>query len=208
VNGQGFTTKPLQRFPEAIAARRFPKCTTLLPKGQTNLGRASRIHRAPLTARRRSELHPSSSNYSAKGVPFHPHGCTIFSSGHPTNRSLRRGTRENHSSPLKYHQSNIIIIMTTSYHKLSGTIIRGTPKPPKSQLVTPISTNPQRPDGRDSGQGSVHSRDTISSRPSPASGRNSRPRQIHASPEGLLKQRTHLRLARGPARAGFAEKQP
>jgi hypothetical protein len=91
---------------------------------------------------------------------------------------------------------------------LSGTIIRGTPKTHKSQLVTPISTKLQRPDGRDSGQGSIHSRDTISSRPSPASGRNSRPRQIHASPEGLLKQRTHLRLARGPARAGFAEKQP
>jgi hypothetical protein len=91
---------------------------------------------------------------------------------------------------------------------LSGTIIRGTPKIPKSQLVTPISTKLQRPDGRDSGQGSVHSRDTISSPPSPASGRNSRPRQIHASHEGLLKQRMHLRLARGPARAGFAEKQP
>jgi hypothetical protein len=91
---------------------------------------------------------------------------------------------------------------------LSGTIIRGTPKTPKSQLVTPINTKLQRPDGRDPVQGSIHSRDTISSRPSPASGRNSRPRQIHASPEGLLKQRTHLRLARGPARAGFAEKQP
>jgi hypothetical protein len=54
---------------------------------------------------------------------------------------------------------------------LSGTIIRGTPKTPKSQLVTPISTKLQRPDGRDPGQGSVHSRDTISPRPSPASGR-------------------------------------
>jgi hypothetical protein len=54
----------------------------------------------------------------------------------------------------------------------------------------------------------VHSRDMISPRPSPASGRNSRPRRIHASPEGLLKQRAHLRLARGPARAGFAVKQP
>jgi hypothetical protein len=35
-----------------------------------------------------------------------------------------------------------------------------------------------------------------------------RPRWIHASPEGLLKQRAHFQLARGPARAGFAEKQP
>jgi hypothetical protein len=54
-------------------------------------------------------------------------------------------------------------------------------------------------------QGSVHSRDTISPRPSPASGKGSRPRRIHVSPVGPLKQRTHLRLARGPV---FAEKQP
>jgi hypothetical protein len=91
---------------------------------------------------------------------------------------------------------------------MSETIIRGTLKTHKSQLITPISTKLQRPDGRNFGQDSVHSKDTISPRPSPASGRNSRPRQIHASPEGLLKQRAHLRLARGPARAGFAEKQP
>jgi hypothetical protein len=48
----------------------------------------------------------------------------------------------------------------------------------------------------------------ISPHPSPASGKGSRPRRIHVSPEGPLKQRTHPRLARGPARAGFAEKQP
>jgi hypothetical protein len=48
----------------------------------------------------------------------------------------------------------------------------------------------------------------MSPRPSPASGKNSRPRWIHVSPEGHLKQRVHLRLARSPARAGFAEKQP
>jgi hypothetical protein len=91
---------------------------------------------------------------------------------------------------------------------LSGTIIRGTPKTPKSQLVTPISTKLQRPDGHDLGQGSVHSRDTISPRLSPASGKDTRPRRIHVSPEGPLKQRAHLRLAQGPARAGFTEKQP
>jgi hypothetical protein len=71
-----------------------------------------------------------------------------------------------------------------------------------------ISTKLQTPDGRNSGQGSVHSRDVISPRPSLASDRNSRPRWIHASPEGLLKQRALLQLARGPARAGFAVKQP
>jgi hypothetical protein len=90
---------------------------------------------------------------------------------------------------------------------LSETIIRGTPKTPKLGWYH-HQHKLQRPDGRDSGQGSVHSRDTISLRPSPASGRNSRPRQIHASPEGLLKQRAHLRLFRGPARARFAVKQP
>jgi hypothetical protein len=39
-------------------------------------------------------------------------------------------------------------------------------------------------------------------------GRNSSPRRIHALPEGLLRQWAHPRLARGPARAGFVEKQP
>jgi hypothetical protein len=70
------------------------------PRGEPKLGRVSRIHRAPLTARRLSELHPDSSNYSAKGIPFHPHGCTVFPGGHPTNRSLRRGTRETARAPL------------------------------------------------------------------------------------------------------------
>jgi hypothetical protein len=66
----------------------------------------------------------------------------------------------------------------------------------------------QRSNGRNTGQSSVHSRDTISPRSSPASGRNSRPRRIHTSPKGPLKQRAHLRLFRGPARASFAVKQP
>jgi hypothetical protein len=92
---------------------------------------------------------------------------------------------------------------------LSGTIIRGTLKAPKSQLVTPISTKLQRPDGSIQGtrlsQGSVHSRDAITPRLSPASGKGSRPRRIHVSPEDPLQQRTHLRLARGPV---FTKKQP
>jgi hypothetical protein len=90
---------------------------------------------------------------------------------------------------------------------LSRTIIRGTPR-----LLNSAGNHHQhklqRPDGCNLGQGTVHSRDMISPRPSPASGRNSRPRWIHASPEGLLKQQAHIRLARGPARAGFAVKQP
>jgi hypothetical protein len=90
---------------------------------------------------------------------------------------------------------------------LSGTIIRGTPNTPKLGWTSP-SAQAAENDGRNSGQGFVYSRDAISPRSSPASGRNSSPRRIHASPEGLLKQRTHPRLARGPARAGFAVKQP
>jgi hypothetical protein len=88
---------------------RFPKCTALLPKGRTRLGRASCIHRAPLTAQRLSELHSGSSNYSAKGVPFHLHGCTVFPGGHPTNRSLRWGTRETARVPLRATSTIIII---------------------------------------------------------------------------------------------------
>jgi hypothetical protein len=44
--------------------------------------------------------------------------------------------------------------------------------------------------------------------PSPASGRNSGPRRIHASPEGLLRRKAPPWLSRGLARAGFIEKQP
>jgi hypothetical protein len=87
------------------------------------------------------------------------------------------------------------IFVATPSTCLSGTIIRGTPKNLKTRLVNTISTKVQRPDGRNTGQSSIRSRDMISPRPSLASGRNSRLRQIHASPEGLLKQRAHLRLA-------------
>jgi hypothetical protein len=44
--------------------------------------------------------------------------------------------------------------------------------------------------------------------PDPGLGENSSPGRIHASPEGLLRQWAHPWLARGPARAGFVEKQP
>jgi hypothetical protein len=58
---------------------------------------------------------PGSSNQSAKGIPFHPHGCTLIPGGHSMDRSLQRGTQENGLSPLEYH--NIIIMITSSYHK-------------------------------------------------------------------------------------------
>jgi hypothetical protein len=46
------------------------------------------------------------------------------------------------------------------------------------------------------------------SHPSPASGWNSSPKRVHASPEGLLRQRAPPRHSQGPARAGFVVKQP
>jgi hypothetical protein len=144
------------------------------------------------------------SNHSSEASGATPGGCARV-------HQLEQNATEKDRSPCKKVRQSLQASTHTPFEArglLSGTIIRGTPKTPKSQLVTPISTKLQRPDGRNSGKGSVHSRDTISPRPSPTSGRNSRPRQIHASPEGLLKQRAHLQLARGPVRAGFAEKQP
>jgi hypothetical protein len=43
---------------------------------------------------------------------------------------------------------------------------------------------------------------------SPASGGNSSPGRIHASPEGPLSQQTHPRLTRSPARADFVMQRP
>jgi hypothetical protein len=90
---------------------------------------------------------------------------------------------------------------------LSGTVIRGTPNTPKHGWQPP-SAQAAETDGHDSGQGFVYPRDAISSRPSPASGGNCSPGRSYVSPEGLLKQWTHPRHARGPTRAGFVEKQP
>jgi hypothetical protein len=88
---------------------------------------------------------------------------------------------------------------------LSGTIIRGSLKAPKSQLVTPISTKLQRPDGCDQvkdrsirGTRSLLARAQPRARATDPGGSTSRPRPP-------LKQRTHLRLARGPV---FTKKQP
>jgi hypothetical protein len=102
--------------------------------------------------------------------------------------------------PLMYFRSPLLCSL------MSGTVIRGTPDPPKHGWKPP-SAQAEEADGHDSGQGFVCSRDTISPHPSPAPGGNSSPRRILASPEGLFKQRTHPRLARTPARAGFVEKQ-
>jgi hypothetical protein len=54
---------------------------------------------SPIDGTTAKQTTPSSSNYSAKGVPFHPHG-TVFPGGHPMNQSLRRGTQETARVPL------------------------------------------------------------------------------------------------------------
>jgi hypothetical protein len=85
---------------------------------------------------------------------------------------------------------------------LSGTITRGTPNAPNHGWLTPS----------DQLTGAIQAK-TLSTRRtrsylSPASGWNSGPRRIHASPEGLLRQQAPPRLSRGSARAGFIMKQP
>jgi hypothetical protein len=47
------------------------------------------------------------------------------------------------------HLFDVIVQLNHLGYPSVGTIIRGTLKAPKSQLVTPISTKLQRPDGCD-----------------------------------------------------------
>jgi hypothetical protein len=78
--------------------------------------------------------------------------------------------------------------------RLSGTVIRGTPDSPNHGWKT--SSKQTIKTGKHSSK--IHlPRDAILSRPSPASGKDSSPGWIHASPEGLLRQQAHPRLARG-----------
>jgi hypothetical protein len=86
--------------------------------------------------------------------------------------------------------------MTFASSVLSGTVIRGTPNTPKHGWKT--SSKQTEKAGKHSAKLKPHlPRDAISSRPSPASGKNSGPERIHTSPEGLLRQQAHPRLARG-----------
>jgi hypothetical protein len=143
------------------------------------------------------------SNHYSEASGATPSGCAR---AHPPEQNVTEKGR----SPCKKVRQSLQASTITPFEArglLSGTIIRNTPRLLNS-AGNHYQHKLQKPDGCNSGQGSVHLRDTISPRPSPASGRNSRPRRIHVSPEGLLKQRVHLRLARGPARAGFAVKQP
>jgi hypothetical protein len=85
---------------------------------------------------------------------------------------------------------------------LSGTIIRGTPNAPNHGWLTPSNQLTGVVQAKTSSARGTRSH------PSLASGWNNSPRQVHASPEGLLRQRVPPRLSRGPARAGFVVKQP
>jgi hypothetical protein len=79
---------------------------------------------------------------------------------------------------------------------LSGTVIRGTPDTPKHGWKTSLKQTIKA--GKNSSKLKLRlPRNAISSRPSPASGKNSSPEWIHASPEDPLRQQTHPRLTRG-----------
>jgi hypothetical protein len=56
---------------------------------------------------------PGSSNYSAKGVPFHPHGCTVIPGGHfrtgPYEEVLEKKRPEPPRVSQYHHWDNIIV---------------------------------------------------------------------------------------------------
>jgi hypothetical protein len=93
-----------------------------------------------------------------------------------------------------------------AYPVMSGTVIRGTPNTPKHGWKT--SSKQTVKTGKHSSKLKPNlPRDATSSRPSPASGKNSSPGRIHASPEDLPRQWAHPRLARGQAQANFVVQQ-
>jgi hypothetical protein len=116
----------------------------------------------------------------------------------------RRKTEKGRSPHRKRGKSLQASTITPSKARglLSGTIIRGTPNAPNNGWLTPSDQLTCAV------QAKTSSTRRTRSYPSPASSRNSRPRRIHASPEGLLRRQAPPRLSRGPARAGFVEKQP
>jgi hypothetical protein len=127
------------------------------------------------------------SNHSSEASGATLGGCAR---AHPLEQSVTEKGR----SPRKKVRQSLQASTNTPFEArglVSVTIIRGTPNTPKYGWKPP-SAQAAETDGHDSGQGFVYSRDAISPRPSPASGENSSPRRIHASPEGLLKQRRTL----------------
>jgi hypothetical protein len=80
--------------------------------------------------------------------------------------------------------------------RVSGTVIRGTPNTPNLGWKT--SSKQTVMTSKHSSKLKPHlPRDATSSRPSPASGKNSSLGQIHASPKDLLRQWAHPRLSSG-----------
>jgi hypothetical protein len=107
--------------------------------------------------------------------------------------SYKNNEEEPYTAPVFFLYSTVKVLLGSP---LSGTVIRGTPNTPKHGRK--ISSKQTVKAGKHSAKLKPHlPRDTISSRLSPASGKNSSPGRIHASPEGLLRQRAHPRLARG-----------
>jgi hypothetical protein len=112
VSRQGFTTSPViqtQYTSPRWVTNKTKSNEPLYPSWQSE-------HYAPVPIddpHAKPTTPPDSSNYSAKGVPFHPHGCTVILGGHSTKRSLWRGTQENGLSPLKisqdHYRDNIIV---------------------------------------------------------------------------------------------------
>jgi hypothetical protein len=85
------------------------------------------------------------SNHSSEASGLHPSGALA--------RTHRNKTQPRKAGPLaKKCDKSLQASINTPFEArglLSGTIIRGTLKTPKSQLVTPISTKLQRPNGCD-----------------------------------------------------------
>jgi hypothetical protein len=86
-----------------------------------------------------------------------------------------------------HHIELLVGVEERSGARVSGTIIRGTPNTPKHGWKTSLKQTVKT--GKHSSKLKPHlPRGAISSRPSPASGKNSSLGRIHASPEGLLRQ--------------------
>ena len=150
--GSGRTVDSVNIPARELGTRPYTRATASSHEGTTRPAEALREALRP----RRSQTTPP------RPRRLHPAGALA--------RTHRNKTQPRKAGPLaKKCNKSLQASINTPFEAqglLSGTIIRGTLKTPKSQLVTPISTKLQRPDGRNSGQGSVHSRDTISPRPS------------------------------------------
>jgi transposase InsO family protein len=76
------------------------------------------------------------------------HNGTEFKNSQIEGFLEKEGIKQEFSSPYTPQQNGVVERKNRTL-LVSGTIIRGTLKAPKSQLVTPISTKLQRPDGCD-----------------------------------------------------------